>query len=106
MVGGFYGHRMNLYQNTTPHEGFNILRTLGEKSEFGYFCFTSNVDGHFQKSGVPEDKVIECHGSINHVQCMFKGCHRIPIDGILPSKDAGEVKINDKTMRALDPLVC
>lgn len=38
--------------------------------EKGYFVFTSNVDGHFQKAGFPEERVVECHGSINFMQCV------------------------------------
>jgi len=37
------------------------------------FVFTSNVDGHFQKSGFNTNQIIECHGSINHLQCS-NGC--------------------------------
>ncbi len=33
------------------------------------FIFTSNVDGHFQKSGVSPLRIVECHGSINLLQC-------------------------------------
>ena len=66
---GFFGHRYNLYQKTTPHNGFNILRKWGESKERGYFVFTSNVDGQFQKAGFSEDRILECHGSINFMQC-------------------------------------
>src|SRR5215470_1992864 len=31
MAWGFYGHRMNLYRATTPHEGFGILRRWAEQ---------------------------------------------------------------------------
>ena len=43
---------------------------MGEEEFKGnYFVFTSNVDGHFQKAGFDKEKVLECHGSINHYQC-------------------------------------
>ena len=67
---GFYGHRYNLYRRTEPHPGFAILRRWSQEKELGGFVFTSNVDGHFQKAGVDEARVIECHGSINHLQCL------------------------------------
>jgi NAD-dependent deacetylase len=35
---------------------------------------TQNVDGLHQKAGVPEEKVIELHGSARWVKCL--GCHR------------------------------
>ena len=66
---GFYGSRYNQYKATTPHEGFDILKVIAD-SKKDYFVFTSNVDGHFQKAGFNPDKVVECHGTINHFQCM------------------------------------
>src|SRR5689334_6849565 len=29
LAWGFYGHRLALYRDTVPHEGFTILRELG-----------------------------------------------------------------------------
>ena len=54
---GFFGHRLNLYRATAPHAGFEILRRWGESRPLGYFVFTSNVDGHFQRAGFsPEQR--------------------------------------------------
>jgi len=66
----FYGHRLNLYRQTLPHEGFNKLLELGEQKQYGYFVFTSNVDGQFQKAGFDDAFIEECHGSIHHFQCV------------------------------------
>ena len=68
LAWAFYGHRLNLYRETLPHDGFAILKEL-VASKKDYFIFTSNVDGQFQKAGFPEEKVYECHGSIHHFQC-------------------------------------
>ena len=65
---GFFAHRYNLYSTTEPHEGFKMLLDWGKRKEHGYFVFTSNVDGHFQKAGFDDDRVVECHGSINFLQ--------------------------------------
>lgn len=70
---GFYGHRLNLYRNTIPHAGFGLLRALERQIPNGAFIFTSNVDGQFQKAGFSEAQIVECHGSIHHLQCMH-GC--------------------------------
>jgi NAD-dependent SIR2 family protein deacetylase len=70
---GFYGHRLNLYRDTVPHEGFDILRRIGASMPEGMFVFTSNVDGQFQKAGFNSKHVHECHGSIHHLQCL-DGC--------------------------------
>ena len=68
---GFYGHRLNLYRRTVPHEGFHILRRWAEaRRPKGCFVFTSNVDGQFQKAGFECQDVLECHGSIHHLQAL------------------------------------
>jgi NAD-dependent SIR2 family protein deacetylase len=73
LAWGFYGHRLKLYRETVPHEGFAILRRWANRMPRGAFVFTSNVDGQFQKAGFTESRVHECHGSINTLQCM-EGC--------------------------------
>jgi NAD-dependent SIR2 family protein deacetylase len=70
LAWGFYGHRLALYRQTTPHAGFHILRKWCERMPLGSWVFTSNVDGQFQKAGFSEDHIHECHGSIHHLQCM------------------------------------
>lgn len=73
LAWGFYGHRINLYRETIPHHGFALLKHWGEKMPNRYNVFTSNVDGQFQIAGFEPERVNECHGSINHMQC-FKPC--------------------------------
>ncbi|NIU09105.1 MAG: NAD-dependent deacetylase, partial [Phycisphaerae bacterium] len=53
-----------------PHDGFHKLLQIAEQKRGGYFVFTSNVDGQFQKAGYHEKQVEECHGSIHHFQCV------------------------------------
>lgn len=69
LAWAFYGHRLNLYRDTVPHNGFKMLLDLVEKKNNDYFVFTSNVDGQFQKAGFDKDKIVEVHGSIHHFQC-------------------------------------
>lgn len=74
---GFYGHRYHLYKTTRPHVGFSILRRWMDAKPLGGFVFTSNVDGHFQTAGIAAGRVFECHGSINHHQCLGQCSHSI-----------------------------
>jgi len=67
---GFYGHRLHLYRDTTPHQGFHLLRQWEEQLDLPVFVVTSNVDGQFQKAGFPDHQVCEIHGSIHHLQCL------------------------------------
>jgi len=69
LAWGFYGHRLNLYRNIVPHEGFNILLKLA-KSKHDYAVITSNVDGAFQKAGFEPNRLVELHGSIHRLQCI------------------------------------
>lgn len=71
LAWGFYGHRLALYRSATPHQGYNILLRWTRLMRNGAFVFTSNVDGHFQRSGFPEGRVVECHGSIHVLQCLM-----------------------------------
>lgn len=96
---GFYGHRMHLYRNTVPHAGFNILRSWAEKLG-EYFVFTSNVDGHFCRSGFDEQRVVECHGTTRFMQCAKGiGCSRE-----VWSCDEVEVAVDEETFRATGEL--
>ena len=72
LAWGFYGHRLQLYRDTEPHSGFQILRKWANRASAGWFIFTSNVDGQFQKAGFAADHVVECHGSIHHLQCQVR----------------------------------
>jgi NAD-dependent SIR2 family protein deacetylase len=98
LAWGFYGHRINLYRSTDPHPGFDMLRRWGDSKQLGAFVFTSNVDGHFQKAGFDDDHVIECHGSISHLQCT-RPCR----DDIWDRCDL-QITVDDETMRAASPL--
>ncbi len=53
LAWGFYGHRLQLYRDTVPHEGFPRLLKLADQMPLGLRHFTSNVDGQFQKAGFP-----------------------------------------------------
>jgi len=98
LAWGFYGHRLNLYRKTTPHAGFNKLLYFAEEKSDKYFVFTSNVDGQFQKAGFDAERIAECHGSINHLQCHY-GCSK----DIWSADDIG-LQINEEILEAIEPL--
>ncbi|MBW7858222.1 MAG: NAD-dependent deacetylase [Leptonema sp. (in: Bacteria)] len=88
LAWGFYGHRLQMYRNINPHAGFKKLLNLGRQKPNGYFVFTSNVDGHFQKAGFNEENVYECHGSIHYLQCSNQCNRQIwPANSFLPEID-------------------
>ena len=98
LAWGFYGHRYNLYRRTPPHAGFQILRQWAAARPSGYFVFTSNVDGHFQRAGFAEDRVLECHGSIHRWQRVDE------YNGRLWPADIAGVQVDETTMRAVGEL--
>lgn len=77
LAWGFYAHRLLRYRHTEPHSGFDCLRQIGETLPGGTFVFTSNVDGQFQKAGYDPSNILECHGSIHHLQCSRPCGHPI-----------------------------
>lgn len=96
---GFYGHRLNLYRSSKPHRGFALLQKWIRTLELESFVFTSNVDGHFQKSGFAEDFIYECHGSIFHLQC-HSGCGQ----GIWPVSESFHIELDHENVHARNPL--
>jgi NAD-dependent SIR2 family protein deacetylase len=98
MAWAFYGHRRQLYRETQPHRGHALLREWGATMSRGYFVFTSNVDGHFERAGFSADRVVECHGNIHRNQCGAP-CH----DAVW--QDAGEeLDIDLEQLEARGPL--
>lgn len=94
LAWGFYGHRLALYRATMPHAGFDILRRWAERMPGGYFVITSNVDGHFQRACFPDQRILECHGSIHWMQCLA-----LCGIGIYPAPDE-TVDVDPETLRA------
>ena len=98
LAWGFYGHRLKMYRETVPHEGFAILKEWAEAAPLGALIYTSNVDGAFQKAGFSEDHVHECHGSIHCMQCMEQ-C----ISGTWPA-DSFVPLVDEETCRLMNAL--
>lgn len=97
LAWAFYGHRLHLYRNTVPHEGFRKLLSLSNTKKYGAHVFTSNVDGQFQKAGFQEERIMECHGSIHQLQCIHN------CQGKLWSADDTFIEI-EEGFKAKEPL--
>ena len=77
LAWAFYGYRYEMYKEKNPHDGYYKLLELCKQKNDDYFVFTSNVDGHFLRAGFPEENIVECHGSINHFQCLNDSCGHV-----------------------------
>jgi NAD-dependent SIR2 family protein deacetylase len=101
LAWGFYGHRLSLYRQVTPHDGYQAFLRLAERCQRGAFAFTSNVDGHCQRAGFDEEHVVEIHGSFAGLQCS-KNCSKNAACGLWSA--ASTSVIVDDHGRALAPL--
>jgi NAD-dependent SIR2 family protein deacetylase len=94
LAWGFYGHRLNLYRRTVPHEGFQILNRWIDSKPLGAFVYTSNIDGQFQKAGFRHDEVTEIHGSIHILQCLEPCSDSLwPAVNFEPQVDEGQCRL-------------
>jgi NAD-dependent SIR2 family protein deacetylase len=98
LAWGFYGHRLNLYRTTEPHDGFARLRAWAASKPAGAFVFTSNVDGQFQRAGFDESAIVECHGTIEAWQCARNCGSGLFAAAVEP------IAVDPKSCRAADPL--
>jgi NAD-dependent SIR2 family protein deacetylase len=96
LAWAFYGHRYDLYKNTQPHAGYGAILELAKQKK-DYFVVTSNVDGAFQKAGVPDDKLYEIHGRINTFQCT-------ECNNVWKPSDSLKFNVNPKTLKFNDEL--
>lgn len=65
----FFGRALDICRDTPPHAGYALLRDWARSKRYGTFVYTSNVDGQFQAAGFEEQHIVECHGSLHHLQC-------------------------------------
>lgn len=56
-------------QNAKPNIGHYFVQSLNEKGKL-IGLITQNVDGLHSQSGLPEDKIVELHGSNRTIRCL------------------------------------
>ena len=71
-----------------PNVGHDALVDLGRTGRL-VAIITQNIDGLHQKAGSPDDKVIEIHGTMHHVECLSCG-RRTPMSDELARVAAGQ----------------
>jgi NAD-dependent SIR2 family protein deacetylase len=70
LAWGINYHQLDAYRKATPHNGYGaLLRLAQSKGVDHHFCWTSNVDGVFQRAGFSYERVREVHGCIHRLQC-------------------------------------
>lgn len=104
LAWAFYGHRRQLYRQTSPHAGYQMLRRWGQLMSAGCFVVTSNVDGQFATAGFFVDQILEQHGNIHLDQCT-KPCTNLPWFRCRigwPAQSGATIDLNE--LRVLGPL--
>lgn len=66
----FYITRLMNYSKLEPHRGYRDLLKIDKDM----FVVTSNVDGHFERSGWDVDRLYEIHGNLKWIQCSDHCC--------------------------------
>jgi NAD-dependent deacetylase len=81
----------SLMLDAEPNSGHIAISHLIKVGKISH-VITQNVDGLHQKSGVPEDKIIELHGNANYATCLDCGLkveledieHKFVSEGTIP----------------------
>jgi NAD-dependent SIR2 family protein deacetylase len=69
----FYIQRLMKYSRLEPHRGYHDLQKVHPDT----FVVTSNVDGHFERSGWDPLKIYEIHGNLKFIQCSDHCCDEV-----------------------------
>lgn len=86
----FWQRRRETYpfmQSREPNTGHTAISNLMSHGR-AIAIITQNIDGLHQKSGVPEDRVIELHGSTRKMRCLPHG-HMIDGDTVQEQLEQG-----------------
>jgi NAD-dependent deacetylase len=70
------------FKNAAPHKGHLALAELFNL-DFLKYVVTQNIDGLHQAAGIPDEKVIELHGTGRYISCLECG-KRFEWEEILP----------------------
>lgn len=71
----FWQRRREMYpfmQSREPNVGHRAISRLMQNGR-AFAVITQNIDGLHQRSGVPDDRVIELHGSTRRLRCVPNG---------------------------------
>jgi NAD-dependent SIR2 family protein deacetylase len=77
MAWAWYGHRQQLYRQTTPHAGHGLLLAWAQGMPAASFVVTSNVDAQFRAAGFSERALLEVHGNVHRYQCTTPCAERV-----------------------------
>ncbi len=71
---GYYATLIDRARQAAPPAGLASLMRGAARMPRGAFVFTSCIDGRFQRGRVAEERIVECRGSLEHLQCAKPCC--------------------------------
>lgn len=97
LAWGFFGARLKQYRLASPHPGYTSLARWNEECRDGAFVVTSTPDGQFQRAYFFADRIVECEGAMEWLQCTQRCGAPFP-GGLI------DVAVDDETGYAKKPL--
>lgn len=76
-----------------------LLDALKDKD---VFLLTTNVDGQFEKAGLPAERIFATQGSYDRIQCA-RGCHPRTYDAVALFREMDAERVNGRVPSALVP---
>jgi NAD-dependent SIR2 family protein deacetylase len=75
---GLIASMTSAFRKHVPHAGYDaVVTALFRNSQISGtlrgFVITSNIDGYFERAGVPASSIYEAHGAVNYLQCTSVG---------------------------------
>ena len=102
-----WGHHVvmrRMFRDCSPHAGYHLLQEWARARPAGYHVYTSNVDNHFQRAGFDPERVFECHGSFDYMQCAGPCTTEIWHRSEAVGPDIDDMSVDPDTLRAHEPL--
>ena len=80
---GLFAARLASCRSDAPEAGVLALAVRTMRAVHGAFVFTSSIDGMFQRAAFAADRIVECHGALEWLQCTKRGCGEPTPGGLL-----------------------
>jgi len=77
----FWREKAALFKGAQPTKTHKFLAALSQRGLL-LRVFTQNIDGLEVAAGVPQDQVIECHGSFRRIRCSTNATHEHGVESL------------------------
>jgi NAD-dependent SIR2 family protein deacetylase len=104
LAWGYHLTRMEAYVRANPHVGYYYVKDMMNSAPMGGACFTSNIDSHWERTLGEEAVIVECHGSMEWMQCNENCVNQVwmPREGDVDG-DVNEDGTTDHVPKCINP---